>query len=342
MKNLFDQLASLRREGRPFALATVVGRQAPVSAHLGDHAVIFPDGRMEGFVGGACAREIVRRQALAALETRQGRLVSIRPGGGDASQSTGEHVVVPMTCASEGAVDVYVEPYFEPRALVVVGATPVADALARLGRSMDYAVVRVVDARERDDVAAGAGDGVTVAALDELASELGRFGGDAAIVVASQGHYDEEALEQILKEGRAGYVGLVASRKRGEAIRALLAEGGTPNVDRVRSPAGIDLGARTAAEVAVSILAEIVQVLPRVASSPTATPSHPGQPGASPEAAAARPEVAVDPVCGMEVVVGTARHTADVDGMMYYFCCPHCRAAFVKDPQAFLAHQTTT
>ena len=110
MIDFFERVAALRREGQSFAVATVVARRAPVSAHLGDRAIIFADGRMDGFVGGACSREIVRQQALEALAARQGRLVSIRPDAGDPVESTAEHVVVPMTCASEGAIDVYVDP----------------------------------------------------------------------------------------------------------------------------------------------------------------------------------------------------------------------------------------
>src|SRR5436190_21316393 len=124
--DLLERMAALRRERKPFAMATVVARRAPVSSHLGDRAIVFPDGRMEGFVGGACSREIIRKQALEVLQARCGRLVSIRPDASEPVVSDGEHVVVPMSCASEGAVDVYVEPFAYARRLVVVGATPVA------------------------------------------------------------------------------------------------------------------------------------------------------------------------------------------------------------------------
>ena len=166
--DFFEQMAALRREGQSFAVATVVARRAPVSAHLGDRAIVFADGRMEGFVGGACSREIVRQQALEALTARSA--ASCRFGRTRASvESTAEHVVVPMTCVSEGAVDVYVEPFVQARRLVVVGATPVAEALARLARSMDYDVVRVVDAREQRDIEPEAATlGVTVVTLDAL------------------------------------------------------------------------------------------------------------------------------------------------------------------------------
>jgi xanthine dehydrogenase accessory factor len=351
MTNFFERVAALQREGQSFAVATVVARRAPVSAHLGDHAIVFADGRMEGFVGGACSREIVRQQALESIRARHARLVSISPdagtpprpgsqqasrlGSGQASESTEEHVMVSMTCASEGAIDVYVEPFVQARVLIVVGATPVAEALARVARSLDYRVTRVVEDRERADIEAEAAVlGVKVAPLDALAAILADGAADGAVVVASQGHYDEEALEASLKSA-IPYVGLVASRKRGATIRTLLEERGVPRLASIRNPAGLDLGARTPSEVALSILAEIVQSLPGATVIPAS-----GGPAAVAEspvsAAAAAPATAVDPVCGMQVNVATARHTAEVDGVVYYFCCANCRARFLKQPQDFL------
>jgi len=334
--DLFEQMAMLRREGQSFAVATVVARRAPVSAHLGDRAIVFADGRMEGFVGGACSREIIRLQALDALKTRCSRLVSIRPDAGDSATSTGEHVVVPMTCVSEGAIDVYVEPFVQARRLVVVGATPVAESLARLARSMNYDVVRVVDGRELRDIEPEAATlGVTVVTLDALETilRLGSSAGvDLAAVVVSQGHYDEEALEAILKCG-VPYVGLVASRTRGAAARALLEERGVPGVATIRNPAGLDLGARTPPEVALSILAEIVQARPSGVRVEATAPA-----AVVPAAAPPSPATAVDPVCGMSVSVASARQTAEMDGVAYYFCCASCRAKFLEAPQTYLAH----
>jgi len=324
MTDFFERVAALRREGQAFAVATVVSRRAPVSAHLGDRAIIFADGRMEGFVGGACAREIVRQQALESMAARHGRLVSIRPDASDPATSGREHVVVPMTCASEGAVDVFVEPFVEARSLIVVGATPVADALARIARSMEYDVMRVVEPGERRDVESAAVTlGMTVVSLDDLASVVRDGAPDRAAVVASQGHYDEQPLEVLLKAG-VPYVGLVASRKRGAIVRELLEENGVPGVGAMRSPAGLDLGGRTPSEVALSILAEIVQ---------TDTSATRAQAPAPVQAATS----AIDPVCGMSVVIASARHTAEVDGVAYYFCCANCRAKFLKDPQAYPA-----
>lgn len=323
MNDFFETVTTLRREGQSFATATVVGRRAPVSAHLGDRAIVFADGRMEGFIGGACSREIIRKQALDSLRTRRSRLVSIRPDATQLATDDPEHIVVPMTCVSEGAVEVYVEPFTPARTLVVVGMTPVAEAVARTAASLQYDVVRVVDTHERRDAEAAAGG--RVSSLEALGAVLKAAGSDAAVVVASQGHYDEQALEAILAH-EMSYVGLVASRQRGATVREYLKKRGVSGIDTIRNPAGLDLGARTAPEVAVSILAEIVQT--RSADPPAHL-----EPAASAPAEAA----AIDPVCKMEVEPGTAKHRAEVDGTAYYFCCAHCRTRFLEDPARYLA-----
>ena len=319
MDDFFEKVAAMRRDGQSFVVATVVGRRAPISAHLGDRAIVYADGRMEGFVGGACARDIIRKQALESLRVKQPRLVSIRP---DASETASdpEHVIVPMTCASEGAVDVYVEPFVRSRRLLIVGATPVADALARLAHGLEYEVVRVVDAAEQGDLEPQrAALGVTVAPLELLETLLTGDTGDVTVVVASQGHYDEQALAVILKRDLA-YVGLVASRKRGATVRGILEASGVSGVSRLRCPAGLDLGARSAPEVALSILAEIVQV---ASGSVTMGPPTSGSPDA-------HSHTATDPICGMEVDIATARYTADIEGTPYYFCCALCRTRFLN------------
>ena len=358
LAEFFDRVAALRREGQPFALATVVARRPPVSAHLGDRAIIFADGRMDGFVGGACSREIIRKQGLEVLRARAARLVSISPDPSEAADPGADRVIVPMTCASEGAVDVYVEPIVKPRAIVVAGATPVADAVARLARAMRYDVVRVVDAAEQRDIQADADAiGVRVATLEALERVLGEAqanGGDCAVVVASQGHYDEPALETILKSG-VPYVGLLASRKRGALVRTWLGESQVPNLDRLRNPAGLDLGARSPEEVALSILGEIVQAGAQGARANRSQETSNAQPPKTPQpqdleisftgrmlqmAAPSPPNlaaVAIDPVCRMEVEIAGATHVTELEGVTYYFCCPGCRARFVKDPQRYLS-----
>ena len=326
MNDFFETVTTLRREGQSFATATVVGRRAPVSAHLGDRAIVFADGRMEGFIGGACSREIIRKQALDSLRTRRSRLVSIRPDATAPNTDDPEHIVIPMTCVSEGAVEVYVEPFTPARTLVVVGMTPVAEALARTAASLRYDVVRVVDTHERGDAEAVAGAaGERVAALETLGAVVKSAGSDVAVVVASQGHYDEQALESVLAQ-ETSYVGLVASRQRGATVRDYLKKRGLSGIDAIRNPAGLDLGARTAPEVAVSILAEIVQ------SRSAHPPAHP-----EPIASTTPQAAAIDPVCRMDVDPATAKHRAEVNGTTYYFCCAHCRTRFLEDPAPYLA-----
>jgi xanthine dehydrogenase accessory factor len=332
MRDFFERVTDLRREGRSFAMATVVGRRGPVSAHRGDHAIVHADGRMEGFVGGACLREIVRKQALETLRTGETRLLSVQPDA-DAGAGDARRLIVPMTCVSEGAVDVYIEPCLRPRRVVVVGATPVAEALARTAATLDYDVVRVVADDERRDVEMQAAAGrFAVAGLDALGDVVSAGGPGTAAVVVTQGHYDEPALEAILRAGVAAYVGLVASRKRGATVKQWLEERGIAGAGEVRSPAGLDLGARTPPEVALSILAEIVQSRPdRALDTGVAVQ------GQAALAEAAAPAVAIDPVCHMEVEMAAARHTAEIDETTYYFCCPHCRAAFLREPARYLA-----
>ena len=329
MRDFLEKVIELRRERRSFATATVVGRRAPVSAHLGDRAIVHEDGRMEGFIGGACSREIIRRQALESIRARRARLVSIRPDANAGVSSDPEHVFVPMTCVSEGAVDVYVEPSVRPRRLVVVGATPVAEALARTAVALDYEVVRIVQPEEQRDLEAqAAAGGWTLAPLDSLSAAITAGGPATAAVVATQGHYDEQALEVILRVRGASYVGLVASRKRGATVKESLEQSGITGTDVVRVPAGLDLGARTAPEVAIAILAEIVQSRPDQALDA----------GSRDHQAAAATQT-IDPVCHMDVEIATAKHSAEVDGTTYYFCCAHCRSSFVKEPARYLASQ---
>lgn len=332
MQDFLDKVVTLRRERRSFATATVVGRRAPVSAHLGDRAIVHEDGRMEGFIGGACSREIIRRQALESIRTRRARLVSIRPDPGVETSSDPEHVFVPMTCVSEGAVDVYVEPSARARRLVVAGATPVAEALARMAVAVGYDVVRIVEEGELQDLEKqAAAAGWVLASLESLSEVVADGGAETAAVVATQGHYDERALEMILRAPATSYVGLVASRKRGATIKESLEQSGITGADVVHVPAGLDLGARSAPEVAVSILAEIVQSRPDQAleagprDERSVAPAHP---------------TAVDPVCHMQVEVATARHSAEVQGTRYYFCCAQCRTSFEKEPARYLASRS--
>ncbi len=262
--DFFERVTQLKQGGLSFTTATVVSRRAPVSSHLGDRAIVFADGRMEGFVGGSCSREIVRKQALEALRLGKPRLVLIRP---DATLETLQHaadaesIVVPMTCASEGAVDVYLEPHARARVLLVAGFTPVAEKVANLAGMLEYEVVRIVTREEMRDLELS---GIRLVALNDLAQFLEQQPENErwsmAAIVASQGHYDEPTLEALLN-AKVGFVGLLASRKRAATVRELLELQGMDAslTAQIRNPVGLDIDAKTPGEVAVSIIAEVIQ-----------------------------------------------------------------------------------
>jgi len=317
---LLQLAADLAARRQPFVLAMVVRRQPYSSAHQGDMAVITADGGYHGWLGGNCTQPVVRREAARALTDGQPRLLSLSPEpGGDQRPGV---TVLPMVCQSGGTVDVYLEPFLPPPRLVLFGLSPVVRALAQLGKGLGYSV-DVVDPEVGARPVAGA-DRVFV---DWNSSELARDGGSAArtfAVVATMGEHDDEAVTAALGL-RPAYLGVVASRSRfGQLREGLLARGVSAEpLDRIQNPAGLDIGARLPEEVALSILAQIVQLSRAQMAEPAPPPA---------------PETheALDPVCGMTVVVATARHRAEHDGHTFFFCNPRCREKFVAAPERYL------
>jgi xanthine dehydrogenase accessory factor len=299
------QLASeLAGRGEPFVLAMVVRRESYSSAQQGDMAIITADGGYHGWLGGNCTQPVVRREAKHALADGKPRLVSLSP---DPTRELRPGVsALPMACHSGGTVDIYLEPIRPPPRLLLFGASPVVRALGALGKAMGYSVDEV-------GAAAPAPPARSSAARESLYA-----------VVATMGENDEDAVAAAL-EAQPGYLGVVASRKRFAELRqALLARGVAPAaLETVRSPAGLDIGARRPEEVALSILSEIVK-LRRAADDARAAPG----PSEEPEA--------IDPVCGMTVVIATARHRGEHAGQTYYFCNPRCREKFLAAPARFL------
>ena len=316
-EDLIGLAAELGRRGEPFALATVVRCERPTSAKPGARALVRADGSMTGWVGGACAEPVVRREALAALRDGQPRLIGLAGEGGRARGAEGI-VEYPMTCHSGGTLEIYVEPFLPKPLLVLVGHGPVVETLAALGRAVDHAV-EIVD---------GDAMGETLARLPLTAR--------TSVVVASHGDVDEDALERVLA-GDAGYVSLVASRKRaGAVVESLRGRGvSAERLGRLKAPAGLDIGAVTPQEIAVSILAEIVHVqrsAKQEPADPVAVPA--GRPSGLHVVAAPQ---AVDPICGMLVDTATARHRSTVADRTVYFCCARCKELFDADPQKHLA-----
>ena len=316
---MFDQFLSkadeLLSEGQSFAIAVVVRYQAPISGKPGNKAIIFPDGKIWGWIGGGCAQPVVVKEALKALADGQPRLIRISP-----SSSPEEGTVdYTMTCHSGGTLDIYIEPVLPKPHILILGRSPVAKTLARLGKAIGYAISVVAPGADRESFP----DSDLVQAeldLGQLKTTPQTF-----IVVSTQGEGDEEALEQALLT-KAAYVAFVASKTKASKLLGYLKERGV-TVDRlskVRAPAGLDITATSPEEIAVSILAEIIHVNGTRAASQKKQAQSP----------VPKPE-AKDPICGMMVDVSIAKHESEFHGNSFYFCCSGCKQKFDKQPEKY-------
>jgi xanthine dehydrogenase accessory factor len=350
----FAKVQELIEQNTPFAMAIVVRAEKPTSGKPGDKAVITADGTMVGWIGGSCSQPTVIREALKALQEGKSRFIRLSP---DPAKLTPQEGLIdfPMTCFSGGTLEIYIEPQYPQPRLLIVGGLPVAQALAALGRVLNYDVIMVDPDRT--------GDG-NLTTLEGIQQQIRP---DTYVVVATHGSYDEVALEHVLK-ARPRYVGLVASRKRLQAVLDYLRVQGVAEEDlqRIKAPAGLDIGAHRGDEIAVSILAEIIQrrrstpaddwsapepapamqialqaiplAVPEAAASETPAKPEPAAPevGKPEPAALIAPGIAIDLVCGMEVEIASARFTYEYEGKTYYFCAPGCKLAFRRDPESFL------
>ena len=283
MSDFYTEIGARSARREAFATATVVRAEKPTSAKPGAKALVSADGTLAGWIGGSCAAPTVIRESLEAMADGQPRLILIANEPMPPRKGLRQ---VPMTCISGGAIEIYIEPVLPKEQLVVLGETSVARALASLGEGMALAVVRSLEA----------------ATIDERTH----------IVVATRSEMDEELVIEALRT-KAPYVALVASHRRGDAIveNAMLAGISKPRAMGLHYPAGLDIGARTQEEIAVSILAEIIQDRP-VADAPDV-------------------EEAIDPICGMTVAITPHALSAIHEGTTYHFCAESCRRRFLKE-----------
>ncbi len=314
---VLEEMGELTRRGETFALATVVWRQGPSSSQSGSRAIITAEGELHGWIGGACAEPVVIREAQRVMAEGTPKLLLLGTPEQFGAAVPDGMTVVPISCQSEGALEVYIEPVLPAPHLVIVGVSPMAHTLAGLAKALGW---RTDQVSGPDFDTAGAGE-------------------RSMIVVATQGHDDEDVLQRAVA-ARPAYLGLVGSRRRGASVLGYLADRGVAQdqLDRIRVPAGLDLGRTTHEEIAVAVLAELVQLR---ASGALAVPLAAGtvtrsRPGAKP----ARPAQAVDPVCGMTVAAEASRRPVRYEGADYYFCCSGCRHAFEKDPDAYMKKET--
>ncbi|HEX2741798.1 MAG TPA: XdhC family protein [Rubrobacter sp.] len=307
--SLARRAESLRRAGelaggeRPFALITVVRTEPATSARVGDRAIVFADGTLEGWVGGGCIGPTARREALSALEEGMPRLVRVTPD--TAATQTGVRMAR-MTCASEGTADLYVEPFLPRPTLIVAGDSPVAATLSAIAPPLGFRLLKMDEELTAGDVP---------------------FPQDSWMVVATFGEFDEDAVEAGVRLGLP-YVGLVASERRaGQVLSELRARGlEEGQLSAVRSPAGLPLGTSGQEGISLSIMAEVSSLRAKLRPSFEPIRESLEQPGE-----------AVDPVCGMLVDVATARDVVEYGGTRYYFCGPGCKRAFEEEPEKYAA-----
>jgi xanthine dehydrogenase accessory factor len=317
MSNTILELAyRLTQADEPFVLATVVWCERPTSAKPGAQVIIQNDGTMTGWIGGSCAQPVVLREALRILREGDDPYL-LRLGAPETEIKRSGVRVFPMSCTSGGILDIYMEPHLPRPQLVLVGDSPVIAALSQLAGVLDFAVNQLAT------------------------SDLGKVQVDERtyVVVATHGQYDEDALEQALRSP-AAYVGMVGSHRRAEACREYLRISGLKEsqIERLKAPAGLDIGAVTPQEIAASILAELIELRRHGAIANQVLTHAADERGLESDQTAIvhEPETGIDPVCGMIVEIATARHRSTFDGRDYYFCCPACKRLFERNPQEYL------
>ena len=291
--NIEDQCNDLRARDEPFVLATVVAYKSPQSAKPGSKAIIKRDGTMLGWIGGGCVQPIVLREAKQALQTGSPKLLTISP---DEPRDDWKGVQsFRMTCEGGGSLEIYLEPFLPKPQLVIIGSSPVAETLAQLGSLLDFKVI---------------------AADTDFTSIKAQINESSHVVIATMGNRDEEGLLAVIGS-RPRYLGLVASKKKSEALFEYVRTTGATDEDIavITCPAGIEIGSQTLPEIALSVAAEIVRVR-RTSAEPEVTVEN----------------VATDPICGMTVDIATAKYRSVVKDQTFYFCCLRCKETF-EQPQ---------
>ncbi|WP_051207302.1 XdhC family protein [Saccharospirillum impatiens] len=324
-EQILQKASELKAAGVPFALATVVRTEQSTSAKAGAKAIVQADGTIQGWVGGGCAQPAVLKTVRQALADGEARLIRIAP---DKEAQAEEGVqVFGMSCYSGGVLDIFIEPVVARPGLLVIGVSPVAQALVDLASRVGFSVTLARPDGYSEPVAGAARqlDSLDLSALSAAASQY--------VVVATQGKKDEAGLEAALATGTQ-WLAFVASEKKAQRMRDYLLDRGqnTAAVTAIRSPAGIEIGARTPEEIALSVLAALVQArrsgeidLPVAA----ATAGAPAESGA----------VAIDPICGMTVDLDGARYRSEYRGEPYYFCCAGCQRKFDTSPADYMTSE---
>ena len=327
--NIEAQLA----KGSDFAIAQVVDRMAPSSGKVGDKALILETGEMIGWVGGGCVRGIVIKEALDVIRTKRYKRVRISPEGGTRETATYKEYV--MSCQSKGTVEILIEPMIAQPEIIIAGKSNIARKLAVLAIAADFRVSVLAN-----DADSQMFPGVQ-RVYDKIDFSPFKNLSNSYIIVTTRGENDDLVVRKAM-ETRAGYVGFVASAKKAEDLRAKLSNEGLSedDISRLRSPVGLDINAKLASEVAISILAEVIDDFRdgRVSTSK-------GKEEAQPEATTPVESTAgdtfaeeyyINPVCQVPVSRKNPKHIIEYKGELVYFCCDGCKVSFEKNPAQYI------
>lgn len=327
MHNTFLQTANaLNHANQAYATAIIVRRRIPSSGKPGDKAIITADGQIHGWIGGGCTRGIVLREALLSLQDRKPRMVHISPNAIQAADPNTKLYTV--SCQNYGEVEVYIEPVLPKPQILIFGTSHIAMALAKISKAMEYQVEVVMSNTDINVFP----EADKLLALDEFeVPETPRT--NQYVVVCTQGERDAEALYKALHLG-SSYLAFVASRRKANSIYTEMRQMGA-NFDQlktIKTPAGLDIGAKTPHEVAISILAEIIQDF---------RSEGPEEQETTAEQKVARTMQAgdyyINPVCQVPVLKSAAKHVLDYQGEKVYFCCDGCKVSFEQEPEKYLS-----
>ncbi|HEY6925484.1 MAG TPA: XdhC family protein [Steroidobacteraceae bacterium] len=305
--DLFELSRELRQQRQPHAWITVTSVTSPSSSYVGAQAIVTADGQMSGWIGGGCVQSAARAAALSSLSAatpRKLRLSNIK----DPSEAID---VRPMACASNGAVELFIQPVAVAPCLRIYGSTPIVATAAWFARQVDFDPLTDQEAADVEALNALASTG-PVPNLTER---------ETYALIATQGEGDETALELALRSC-ARAVLVVASKRKAERLRATMELRGISKerLDAMHAPAGPDIGSVTPDEIALAAVAGIVALRRRHRMRRAAQPL----------------TGYINPVCGAVVDPAHAQSTITLGGQTHYFCCQACRTEFERDPQKYL------
>jgi xanthine dehydrogenase accessory factor len=319
-----DTIQKLLKKKEIFCTAVVIQRDAPSSSKIGDKAIINQKGEVIGWVGGGCVKGILLKEAEDAMKTGKSRIVKV----GNTMQEEkkeGTHIY-PMTCQSDGAVTIYIEPIIPPIHIVVIGKSDIAKSLVKVANVMGYKITGVAEDADMSTYEK-VDELITHIDLQQVATTKASF-----IIIATQGDGDEKALEEALKKESA-LVGMVASKKKIDKLKAYLhgCQKDPQKIETIKAPIGLDIMAKKPNEVAISIIAEIVQY-----ANSTSLSSFKGYDNDHITKGAQKTAYYINPVCGVPVDVNNPKHIVEYNGEQVYFCCDGCKIKFELEPAKYI------